>query len=175
MKLFYSILINIFMLGCGLEPTNDQDILNNNQSTVSIFEGYIDTIKIKRSTPIRVDRNEIQFLESMDEEVKSIRIDGPKDYIKVDCTAGGMGADRFNLRTNRDDLEIRRVNTSGSWNEWGTKVQPIAHPEIDFLGTYDTGVERYVLGGEVESELSYKFTILEDSFEEEMTCNYRFL
>ena len=164
------------LLGCGSQPTDNQDSLDNSPSTVTIFSGqHIDSIKITRSTPIRVDRSGILFLEDADEEVKSIRIDGRKDYIKLDCNAGGIEADRINLRMNRDELEGRKANTSGSWDEWGTMIQSRAHSEIDFLGTYDTGVERFVLGGEVELEISYKFSILEDSFEEEVTCDYRFL
>ena len=175
-KLFYSIIINLLLLGCGSQPTDNQGSLDNSPSTVTIFSGqHIDSIKITRSTPIRVDRNGIQFLEGVDEEVKSIRIDGPKGNIKLSCNAGGIEADSLNLRINRNNLEGRKVNTSGSWYEWGTMIQSIAHPEIDFLGTYDTDVERFVLGGEVELELEYKFSILEDSFEEEVTCNYRFL
>ena len=175
-KLFYSIIITLLLLGCGSEPTDNQGSLDNSPSTVTIFSGqHIDSIKITRSTPIRVDRSGILFLEDADEIVKSIRVDGPKDNIKLDCNAGGIEADRMNLRMNRDELEGRKANASGSWGEWGTMIQSIAHPEIDFLGTYDTDVDRFVLGGEVELELRYKFTILEDSFEEEFTCDYRFL
>ena len=91
-KLFYSITITLLLLGCGSEPTDNQGSLDNSPSTVTIFSGqHIDSIKITRSTPIRVDRSGILFLEDADEEVKSIRIDGRKDYIKLDCNVSGIG------------------------------------------------------------------------------------